>query len=88
MPIYTYIDENGHAETITEPMMCKAIHICAACGLVMWRKPLAATVTWGGIKPSGGYRPPEVQRLLDTVDQRRDAFAKKHEEHERRKSND
>lgn len=84
MPTYTYIDANGHTETITEPMFCNAVHLCAACGLEMWRKPQAVSVTWGGLKPSGGYRSPEVQNLLDTVDERRDKLAQKHEEHERR----
>lgn len=86
MPTYTYIDFEGHTETITEPMFCDVIHVCAACGSEMWRKPELVSVTWGGLKPSGGDRPREVQELLDNVDRRRDEFAKKHEEHERRKN--
>ena len=83
MPIYLYTDENDHTQTVTHRMLYSTGVICIACGLQMWRKPQGFQVTWGGLRPSAGELDPEVKQLVNTADERRDKFIKRHEKHER-----
>ena len=80
MPDYTYTDTCGHVETHTQPMFYSTGVICAACGLRMWRKPQLFSVTWGGLRPSQGELSPVIQQVLDTTDERRDAYYERHGE--------
>jgi hypothetical protein len=83
MPEYTYIDENDHTQTLSLPMFYSTAVICAACGLEMWRKPQTVAVNWGGLRPSIGELDPQIKHLIDTKDERREAFEEIHEEHEK-----
>lgn len=83
MPEYLYTCPEQHEATITERMLYSTGHVCAACGLEMWRKPQITTVVWGGLAPSEGEPAPAVRELIDTADERRDKFEELHEEHER-----
>lgn len=78
MPDYTYVDQNYHAITITEPMVTSVQHICAACGLTMWRKPCIAAVNWGGLKPSAGEMSNTFKNLINGADERRDKYEELH----------
>jgi len=88
MPEYLYTDEESHTVTVTHPMIYSTGIVCAACGLEMWRKPQAFTVTWGGLAPSQGEMSNPIRRHLASVPEKRDKFAEKHEEHERRTANE
>lgn len=81
---YLYIDENGHQMTVTHRMLYTTSIVCSVCDAEMWRKPQPITVTWGGMAPSQGELHPEIRGLIDTADERRDAFEAEHEAHERR----
>ena len=82
MPSYTYRDENGHEMTMVTTMIDRPEEVVCHCGLEMYRKFHPANTNWGGLRP-GQERSPEIQNLLDTKDERRDAFDEEHEKHER-----
>ena len=88
MPEYLYIDSNGHEQTITHRMIYNSDVICSICDELMWRKPQPFVVNWGGLPPSGGELNPDIKHLLDTADERRDAFDEEHESHEARTSSE
>ena len=81
---YLYLDVNGHEVTVTHRMLYTSAVICSTCEEMMWKKPQSVAVNWGGLPPSGGELNPDIRGLLDTADERRDAFEQEHEEHETR----
>jgi hypothetical protein len=74
MPEYIYIDKNDHRQTMTLPMTYGTAVICTTCGLEMWRKPQAAAITWGGLKPSQGQIHPDIQHMIDDAPRRREEY--------------
>lgn len=75
MPDYTYIDPNGHTETISQPMLFSGTVICAACGLEMWRKPQLFRVNWSGLPPSKQVElHPEVKDAIQNGERNREKY--------------
>ena len=83
MAEYDYIDGEGHQVTIRHRMLYTTSILCDICGAVMWRKPRALAVTWGGLAPSQGQLDNSIQNLVDTAPERREGFEAVHEKHER-----
>lgn len=87
MPEYLYSD-GEHRRMVGHGMFDDPPVFCADCGKPMHRVPQPVAVTWGGNPPSRGGLHPLVEELNATRDKRRDEFARKKEEHEKRtKSN-
>lgn len=84
MPEYTMTCPNRHYATIEQPMITTDVVFCGVCGEAMWRKPQPVSINWNGLRPSQGELHPDVRELIDTQDQRQDAFQATHEDHERR----
>jgi hypothetical protein len=84
MPVYTYLCEEKHETTLVHPMMETPIVYCPVCKRLMHKKPQHLGVNWNGMKPSQGQLHPNIQKLIDTVPERRDRLAEKQEAHERR----
>lgn len=82
MPEYLYRDRRGHERWVFQRMLYSTATMCD-CGLLMQRVPLPVAVNWGGMRPSRGELHPKIRRLIETAPERRDAFARRHEEHER-----
>ena len=80
MPTYVYMCPNGNTETMTLPMFYDEPVICAGCGLEMWRKPQAVTVTWGGLKPSEDDHPEWLKDHIRDAPRNRDEYWKKKEQ--------
>lgn len=83
MPTYTYTDELKHVTTFTEPMLFQGERHCTICGAVMWRKPQPFAIHWAGMKPSAGEYSYAIRNHLSTLDEQRDKFTERHEQHER-----
>lgn len=83
MPDYQYTDQNGHIYHATHRMLYSTGVTCTVCGAEMWRRPQPVMVSWGGLAPSQGDMPLVGKHLIATADERRDAFLKLHEQHER-----
>ena len=81
MGAYVYRCGEGHefeaAHGMNEPGPAKC-----DCGAPCKRVPQAFRVNWGQIR--GAELHPNIKRLIDTAPERRDRFAKEHEEHEAR----
>ena len=71
---YTYICDNGHTSEVIHSMKQDPVITCAACGLIMHRKPQRVAVNWGGPLPSAGGVAPQVQDLLNTRSERLDNY--------------
>ena len=75
MPLYVYrcTGEAHHEHDVLEGMLDGEIeHLCPDCGERAFRKPQAVAVTWGGLKPSQGELPPNIQRSIDEAPMRRE----------------
>ena len=86
MPVYEYLDENGHETTITHRMEYSTGIVCTVCGLEMWRKPASGVnVTWGGLAPSQGEQPDFIKNHLADVNGNR---ARNDEKYQNKKEQD
>lgn len=84
MPAYVYkCNACNTSRTIIHSMMENRMELCINCGEAMHRVPQPFSVNWNGNPPSVGTHP-LVEQLNATYDERRDAFAKKKEEHVKR----
>lgn len=81
MPTYLYRDARGHAREMEHRMLYSTGIVCE-CGAPMWRVPQIPMVNWQGGRAIDS-RPAEVQRLLDTVPERKDAYWKMKDQHQR-----
>jgi hypothetical protein len=81
MPTYLYLCEAGHEFEAVHGMRDLGPMVCE-CGQPCKRKPQSFRVNWGQIR--GAELHPNIKKLIDTAPERRDRFAKEHEEHEAR----
>ena len=81
MPTYDYLCSQGHDFDVVHGMHDPGPAKCE-CGAPCKRVPQALRVNWGQIR--GAELHPNIKRLIDTAPERRDRFAKEHEEHEAR----
>jgi hypothetical protein len=72
--IYVYTCTNGHSSEVIHKINDEPIITCAACGLIMWRKPQAFSVNWGGPPPSAGGIAPAAQNLINSRGERLDKY--------------
>ena len=79
MGLYVYLCEAGHEFEAIHGMREAGPDKCE-CGRPCRRKPQAFRVNWGQIR--GAELHPNIKRLIDTAPERRDVFAREHEEHE------
>lgn len=82
MPIYVYRD-SVHEIEVVHSMFYNTAVICETCGATMRRVPQAPRVNYGGDTAAHPIHP-TIKRLIAEAPQRREKFAKEHEEHERR----
>jgi hypothetical protein len=74
MPTYLYSCVNGHKVDVVHSMFEAPRLVCAECGELLYKRPMAATVLWSRfIEPS-----PAVARHLKNVDRKRDENARKY----------
>jgi hypothetical protein len=78
MPVYIYICDNRHEQTVVEPMVTAAVHYCPTCSRLMHRKPQAFAVNWGGISPSQGEWSPVQREMIENAPRRRAELQEKH----------
>lgn len=82
MPEYLYRDARGHERWVVHGMKDSPAVRCR-CRAKMRKAPLAPMVNWNGNRAVGEMHP-NIRRLIEEAPERRDEFAKEHEEHEQR----
>ena len=82
MPVYQYMDQNGHEMSVKHSMTQSPVISCPICQSSMWRKPQAVAVNWNGLPPHRQHeRSPEVQSMIDNAPANRDRYQELHKEH-------
>ena len=79
--IYVYLCQAGHEFEVKHGMRELGPSVCF-CGQTCKRKPQVPRLNWGQLR--GAELHPNIKKLIDTAPERRDRFAKEHEEHEAR----